>query len=182
MDFNIYFRALKQEDAIFINSLRKIEDMENKISGVKRFVSLEREIKWINDLIMNDYATKIYLAICEKGDDTIIGYTSVTDIDYRNGNCFWSGIKLSPDKCGKGYGLQTALLILKYVFEELRMERCIAHGLEEHDVALRMMEKAGFTREGLMRKNVYKNGEYKNTWLLSILKEEYEILKKKYDF
>ncbi len=182
MEFTIFFRALKPEDAVFINSLRRIEDMENKIGGVKRFVSLEREIKWVNDLIMNDNPTMIYLAICEKGNDTIIGYTSVSDLDYRNGSCFWSGIKLSPEKSGKGYGLQTALLILKYVFDELRMERCIAHGLEEHIIALRLMEKTGFRKEGLMRKYVYKNGEYKNTWLLSILKEEYELLKQKYIF
>jgi RimJ/RimL family protein N-acetyltransferase len=62
------------------------------------------------------------------------------------------------------------------------MERCIAHGLEEHIIALRLMEKTGFRKEGLMRKYVYKNGEYKNTWLLSILKEEYELLKQKYIF
>ena len=43
------------------------------------------------------------------------------------------------------------------------------------------MDKAGFKKEGLMRKHVYKNGEYKNNWLLSILKEEYEVLKEKHE-
>jgi len=182
MEFNIFFRALKPEDALFINSLRRIENMENKLGGVKRFVSLEREVKWINDLIMNDNNSLIYLAICENGSEKIVGYTSISDIDYRNGGCFWSGIKLSPEKSGKGYGLQTALLVLKYVFEELRMERCIAHGLEEHEVALKLMEKAGFKKEGLMRRYVYKNGEFKNTWLFSILKNEYVLIKEKYNY
>jgi RimJ/RimL family protein N-acetyltransferase len=182
MEFVISFRALKTEDARFINSLRRISEMENKIGGSKRFVSLEREIKWVNDLIMNDNPSTIYLAICEKGDDTIIGYTSISEIDFRNGSCFWSGIKLSPEHSRLGYGFQVALLVLKYVFEELRMERCIGHGLEEHEVALKLMEKAGFKKEGLMRNYVYKNGEYKNTWLLSILKEEYELIRKNYNF
>ncbi len=92
MEFRIFFRALKLEDALFINSLRQIEDMESKIGGIKRFVSLERETKWINDLIMNDNQSLIYLAICEKGNEKIVGYTSISDIDFRNGSCFWSGI------------------------------------------------------------------------------------------
>lgn len=180
MELTIFFRAFKTQDAEFINSLRRIEEMEDKIGGVKRFVSLEREIKWVNDLIMNDNQKIIYLAICEKGSDDIIGYTSISEIDYRNGSCFWSGIKLSQDKAGQGYGFQVALSVLKYVFEELRIERCIGTGLEEHEVALKLMGKAGFQKEGLMRKYVFKNGEFKNTWLLSILKEEYIIIKEKY--
>jgi len=181
MVFDIYLRAFRSEDAPFINALRRIEGMENKLGGIKRFVSPEREMKWVQDIIMNDNQSAIYLAVCENGNDSIIGYTSISDIDYRNGTCFWSGIKLSPDKSGKGYGHQTALLILKYVFEELRMVRCIAHGLEEHEVAIKLMEKAGFKKEGLMRNFVYKNGEHKNTWLMSILKEEYNMIKQKYE-
>ena len=181
MVFDIYLRAFRSEDALFINALRRIEGMENKLGGIKRFVSPEREMKWVQDIIMNDDQSAIYLAICENGNDTIRGYTSISDIDYRNGTCFWSGIKLSPDKSGKGYGHQTALLILKYVFEELRMVRCIATGLEEHEVAIKLMEKAGFKKEGLMRNYVFKNGEHKNTWLMSILKEEYNLIKQKYE-
>jgi len=181
MVFDIYIRAFRSEDAPFINALRRIEGMENKLGGIKRFVSPEREMKWVQDIIINDNQSAIYLAICENGNDSIIGYTSISDIDYRNGTCFWSGIKLSPDTSGKGYGHQTALLILKYVFEELRMVRCIATGLEEHEVAIKLMEKAGFKKEGLMRNFVYKNGEHKNAWLMSILKEEYNLIKQKYE-
>jgi len=181
MEFDIYFRAFRSEDAQFINALRRIETMENKIGGVKRFVSPERETKWVQDIIMNDNQSAIYLAICENDSDSIIGYTSISDIDYRNGSCFWSGIKLAPDKSGKGYGHQTAILILKYVFEELRMERCIGHCLEEHEVAIRMVEKVGFKKEGLMRNFVFKSGGHKNTWLVSILKDEYIQIKQKYE-
>jgi [ribosomal protein S5]-alanine N-acetyltransferase len=182
MEFNVVLRALRSSDAEFINSLRKIEEMEQKISGVKRCVSLEREIKWIQDLTMNDNQALSYFAVCERGSDAIIGYTSISDIDYRNGTCFWSGIKLAPEKSGKGYGYHVALIILRYVFEELRMVRCVAHGLEEHEIAIKMLIKSGYKKEGLMRKFVYKGGEHKNIWLFSILKEEYEEIKKKYLF
>lgn len=180
MEFSVFFRALKLEDAEFINSLRRLNEMENQIGGVKRYVSLDRERQWIHDLIMKDYSDKIYLAICENGSDEIIGYTSISDIDFRIGSCFWSGIKITPKKQEYGYGFQVALLVLRYVFEELRMERCTGHCLEEHKTVIKLLESVGFKKEGLMRNYVFKNGEYKNTWLFSILKEEYQVIKDKF--
>ena len=180
MEFDVFFRALKLEDAGFINKLRRDNDIENKIGGSKRFVALEREEKWVNDLIMNDNQSLFYVAVCENGSDKIIGYTSIADIDYRNGTCFWSGIKIATEKSGRGYGFQVTILALKYVFEELRMVRCIGMALEEHEVAIKLMEKAGYTKEGLMRKYVYKNGEHKNNWLLSITDDDYLLIKSKY--
>lgn len=182
MEFNITFRAFEKNDFIFINQLRNEEDREKKIGGSKKFVSLEREQKWVEDIIYGDSQTSLYFAITEVNSNDIIGYTSISDIDYRNGTCFWSGIKLSPSVAGKGYGVQTALLILKHVFEEMRMVRCIGQCQEHHDIALRMMLKVGYTQEGLMRKHVFKNGNHINTWLLSIIDSDYLQVKKTFNF
>jgi len=180
MDFNLFFRALKPDDANFINELRKNKEMENLIGGPKRFISLERDRKWVNELIFSDNPGSIYLAICEQGADDIIGYTSIAEIDYRNGSCTWSGIKIAPEKSGRGYGLQVALLIIKHIFEELRMVRCYIVTQEEHQVILKLVEKVGFRKEGLMRKHLFKNGVYKNSWLLSILDTDYPAIKEQY--
>ena len=164
MDFSVKFRAFRLGDEVFINQLRNDEFRESKVGGMKRFVSIDREAKWVHDIIMGDSQTTFYFAITELDSDNIIGYTSISDIDYRNGTCFWSGIKLSRSCSGKGYGKQVALLILKYVFEELRMVRCIGKCQEEHIVALKLMESVGYSREGLMRKTLFKNGMHINQW------------------
>lgn len=181
MKFDIYFRALEINDAEFTYNLRKITEFENLIGGNKRFVALEREKKWIESLILNDYKDCLYVAICEKSSDKIIGYTSISDIDHINKSCFWSGIKIHPDFNGKGYGTQTVLLILKFVFEELNMERCTGQCLEEHIVAKSMMEKVGFIVEALQRHSIFKNGKYHNQYVLSILKNEYPLIKEKFN-
>lgn len=180
MTTDIFFRAFELSDAKFVNSLRNFDEFENLIGGNKRFVSLAREQKWLEDLIYNDYKDKFYLAICEKKSKNIIGYTSVSDIDHVNKSCFWSGIKIHLDYNGKGYGTQTVLKILKFVFEELNMERCTGQCLEEHIVAKKLMEKVGFKVEALQRHSVFKNGYYHNQFVLSILKEEYSVIKEKF--
>jgi len=178
MDFKIEFRAFRHGDEVFINKLREDDERENKVGGMKRYVSIDREAKWVNDVIMGDSQTTIYLAMTELESDEMIGYTSISDIDYRNGTCFWSGIKLDRQYSGKGYGLQTALMIISYVFEELRMVRCIGMCQEDHVAALNLMLKSGYKQEGLMRKSLFKNGKHINQWLLSITNEDYENVKK----
>ena len=63
---DIYFRALELKDEITINKMRRIREYEVLIKSPKRFISLEREKKWVEDLIMKDYQDRIYVAICEK--------------------------------------------------------------------------------------------------------------------
>jgi RimJ/RimL family protein N-acetyltransferase len=180
MNFNISFRSFKKEDSLFVNKLRSSESTEEKIGGVKRFISQEKDDKWVEDIIMDDGISKISVVICKTDEvKTVVGYTSISDIDYRNGTCFWSSLKILPEMVGKQYGYQATLKVLKHVFEELRMSRCSAMGLEDHEVALKMMEKAGYKREGLMRNFVYKNGEHKNVWLLSVTLEDYKEIKER---
>ncbi|MXV16694.1 GNAT family N-acetyltransferase [Hufsiella ginkgonis] len=176
----IKFRPLRMEDAWFINNLRQQEDVERMIGGVIRPVSYERDLKWVEDLIMKDHQHMIYFAITPGSSDDIIGYTSISEIDYRNGTCFWSGIKVDPGQAGRGVGTEVALKVLKYVFEELRMVRCKAECLENHQAALNMMLKVGYRQEGLMRKTVYKNGAHNNQWLLSVISSEYEEIRSKF--
>lgn len=177
MAVDIFFRAFELSDAHFVSTLRKIDEFENLIGGNKRFVAFSREEKWLESLIYNDYQDKFYVAVCEKENKNIIGYTSVSEIDHINKSCFWSGIKIHPDYNGRGFGTQTVLLILKFVFEELNMERCTGQCLEEHVVAKKLMEKVGFKVEALQRHSIFKNGKYHNQFVLSILKQEYAAVK-----
>jgi ribosomal-protein-alanine N-acetyltransferase len=181
MEFQINFRPFKLEDAKFINDLRRLEDMERLIGGTKRPVSYERDLKWVEDIIMKDNQGVVYYAITLKGEDDIIGYTSISEIDYKNGTCFWSGIKIDQTKARKGVGTEVALKILKYVFEELRMVRCKAECLEEHEAALKMMLKVGYKQEGLMRNTIFKNGYHNNQWLLSVISSEYSEIKERFN-
>ncbi len=181
MNFQISFRPFKLADATFVNNLRRDEGMERLIGGQKRPVSYERDLKWIEGIMLNDDQKSIYFAVTLAGDDNIIGYTSISEIDYRNGTCFWSGIKIDPAQSGKGIGTEVTLKVLKFVFEELRMVRCKGECLESHTNVLKMLLKIGFKQEGLMRNTIFKNGEHNNQWLLSVIDSEYVEIKSRYE-
>lgn len=179
METNIKFRAFEIEDAPFINNLRSNENFENMIGGNKKFVSSKRDLKWVEDIIFKDFQDKVYVAIYLKDDleRKIIGYASIVNIDHYNKNCEWGGIKIEEKFNGKGFGSEAARWLIKYVFEELNMERFYARCLENHLVSFKMMKKVGFITEGVIRNSVFKSGNYQNEYLMSVLKSDYQKIK-----
>jgi RimJ/RimL family protein N-acetyltransferase len=171
----IFLRAFEFSDLDKLNSLRNDDDAFSYTGGNKFFISKEYDRKWIEEKIFNNQ-NQIYLAICFVESKEVIGYTSITEIDFRNRKAHWSGINIDKNVSGKGYATETGRSIQKFAFEELNLNRLYGYILESNPASLRMTEKLGFVKEGLIRDFVFKKNEYHNAYLVSILKKEYEII------
>jgi ribosomal-protein-alanine N-acetyltransferase len=79
---------------------------------------------------------------------------------------------LSKDYWNKGIMSEAAKEVVRFGFEDLGLHRIQATVLPENIYSLRILKKIGFIEEGLLRK--YNHGkEFKDTLMLSILKEDY---------
>ena len=76
----------------------------------------------------------------------------------------------------KGLGTDAVRLVVDYAFEELGLNRVELTTDEQNARAIRCYEKVGFSREGLLRQHRLLDGEFGNTVVMSILKEEWEPL------
>ncbi|QFF98017.1 N-acetyltransferase [Psychrobacillus glaciei] len=103
-------------------------------------------------------------------DNTTIGTVILSDIDYKNGNAEVH-IKLLGNSRGKGYGADTINTLIKYAFNELRLNCVYAHVNAYNIVSQKLFERCGFVKEGILRNRIFKKGEYHNVIALSILKE-----------
>lgn len=63
--------------------------------------------------------------------------------------------------------------MLKFVFEELNMNKVYGYWLESNLASLKMSKKLGFVEEGLLREHVYKDNRYHSVYYLSLLRSEY---------
>ena len=70
-------------------------------------------------------------------------------------------------------------LVLKFAFEKLKLHRIYANLFEENVASRRVLEKAGFKLEGIMRECRYKYNRWHNELKFGILKKEYEKLFKR---
>lgn len=74
---------------------------------------------------------------------------------------------------GGGYGSDALRTLCKYGFEDLNLNRIWCEVYSNND-SLNMYRHIGFVDEGLMRENYYNEGKYWDSYILSMLKSEYE--------
>jgi methionyl-tRNA formyltransferase/ribosomal protein S18 acetylase RimI-like enzyme len=61
---------------------------------------------------------------------------------------------------GHGYGTEAVRLLLDFAFKDLNLRRVHLHVFSTNTAAIRVYEKVGFVREGVLRKAAYVDGEY----------------------
>lgn len=78
------------------------------------------------------------------------------------GEAFW----------GKGLATQAIIQLSKKGFEEKGLNRIYAYCMMRNVASQRILEKAGFTREGLLRERVIKNGIHEDVYIYARLKKD----------
>ncbi len=75
---------------------------------------------------------------------------------------------------GTGYALEAAKILINFLFEELDLHRIIADTDPNNIPAYTLLEKLQFRREGHFLKNMWFKGQWTDTYLFALLKEEWE--------
>lgn len=101
-----------------------------------------------------------------------IGNVYLTGINYINRTAESHILIGNKSYWGQGYAKEALLQILHFGFDEKGLNRIEAHINADNDASLRMHEKCGYVREGVLRQAIFKNGRFKDVIVMSILKEE----------
>lgn len=80
---------------------------------------------------------------------------------------------LDPQYWGKGFTTEAACLLLKTGFVDFSLHRIWANCLPENPGSIRVLEKIGMRREGLLKKNLRIRGAWYDSYLYALLKEEW---------
>jgi ribosomal-protein-alanine N-acetyltransferase len=107
--------------------------------------------------------------IVQAKDGTPVGYVGHGKAD---GGC-WIGYVLVPGERGKGYGSEAVLLLVDYLFLHKEIGRIQAQTHPANAASQRVLEKAGFTREGILRRTFFSRGIWRDTAMHSLLREEW---------
>jgi ribosomal-protein-alanine N-acetyltransferase len=83
------------------------------------------------------------------------------------------GCELAPQHWGRGYTAELSGPLLRFGFEELGLHRIYAHCIAENTAAVYWAEKLGMRQEGRLRENVYVRGQWHDTLVYSILRQEW---------
>lgn len=171
-DGKIKLRALTKEDAKTSWAWRNNVDMQYYYSGHPFFINIEKEEAWISKVSTSDMPLSAF-GIEETENSTLIGMVFLKDINLIHRNAEFA-IFIGDDKVkGKGYATQATNKALDFAFNKLNLNRVFLKVQEDNANAIKLYTKCNFKKEGVLRKSVYKNGNYLDELVFSILQSEF---------
>lgn len=81
---------------------------------------------------------------------------------------YWIGERYA----GQGYMLEAIRLVVRYAFVTLRLHRIEAACIPDNVRSTRVLEKAGFRREGLLRSYLRINGSWQDHYLYALIADD----------
>ncbi len=167
---NIVLRAFKNSDAGDLQ-----ENANNKKIARFTFVPYPYKLKDAKSFIKRtrkNYRQKKEhnFAITLKKTNKAIGSISLMKLDFKNKNAelgYWLGEKY----WGKGYTTEAGKLILRHAFNNLKLKRIYAMTFLSNKTSSKVLEKLGFKKEGILRKNVFRNNKFHDENLYAIVKK-----------
>ena len=84
------------------------------------------------------------------------------------------GVALDPDARGHGFGTEAQRLLAELLLEQFEVERIEASTDVDNVAEQRSLDKAGFTREGVVRRAQFRAGGYHDLVGYSFVREDLE--------
>jgi RimJ/RimL family protein N-acetyltransferase len=134
------------------------------------------EERWFDGMLERQGKRDYHFVICLLDDGRAIGTIGLHEIDQENGSAAFGIAIGEKSEWDKGYGTDALNAIADFGFGELRLERIWLDVYEANLRAQRSYEKAGFTREGTMRRALFKHSDFANVHRMSLLRDEWLAL------
>lgn len=136
------------------------------------------------DTLQTEYETtkhnssEVQLAILDKETKTYIGITGIHSINWLSKHAEFRILIGDKRFWSKGYGTEVCQLLVSYAFEALNMNKVWLGVNTDNTRAAESYSKSGFTHEGILRQELYRNNRYYDVTRMSLLKSEYIGIKR----
>lgn len=158
---NVNLRIVERED------LSIIKEWDNEIGIMGEYEPIIQETK--ADLEKQyDKLTEGQWFFIEKKDGTQIGF-----IAHFASHGTVIGYAVLPSERRKGYGSEAIRIVVDYLFLSKNIVRIQAETHPQNIASQRVLEKAGFRKEGIMRQSFFSRGVFRDTAMFSVLRQEW---------
>ncbi len=169
----IYLRPVRQEDLPFFAAHANDIAFLTEFNFFRLHKHNELERPFHEDGLLGFHHGTLVIVTCD--NDQVVG-----DVDYHmvhygpveTSGAYNFGIVLVPEQRGKGYGVEAQQLLAEYLFSVYPIVRVEASTDITNRAEQRALEKAGFTREGVLRKAQWRNGDWHDMVVYSKLRGE----------
>lgn len=102
-----------------------------------------------------------------------IGSCGIKCVDWKNSRVEL-GISIGERRLhGKGYGTDAIATLVGFIFDEMNINKIKLEVVAFNEGAIRCYEKAGFKKEGLLKREIYRGGRYHDLVVMAIFRADY---------
>lgn len=165
----ITLRPFIKDDIPQLITILNDKDVVRYLSSKIPYPYTEKDANWwINEGSQSGFIRAIVK------DGLMVGCIGVNQGDFEYSRSGEIGYWLSKDHWRQGITREAILQITEYVFSDTNIVRIFASVFSQNQASMNLLDSTGFIREGILRKAIYKNGEYFDNHVYSLIKQSVE--------
>lgn len=170
---NIILREYRESDFTAVRAWVNDPEPTQYLSPIFDRVHTEPMTRAFFDQVLGNKIGGHALIIALRADESYLG-----QCDLRLGGDASRQAELAivipnPVNRGKGYGREALTLLLDFGFGTLNLHKIHLKVFTRNEPAIALYRSLGFIEEGLLRDEVYRNGEYLDEMVMSLLDGEW---------
>jgi RimJ/RimL family protein N-acetyltransferase len=151
---------------------RNDPDVVRQLGGFSPGMSMKDVLEWIER--HRNRTDEIIWVIADREDSACLGHVGLYRLDYRLQLGEFAICIGAKSWWGKGLGKEVTAAVVAYGFNDLHLEQIRLSVLETNQRAIRLYESLGFQHDGRLRQNQFRDGQYVDSMLMSLLKREWK--------
>lgn len=150
-------------------------DWENArlLGGFSNGYSREDLCDWIER--HRNRVDEIIWIIANKKDNKCIGHVGLYNIDHRVRSAEFAILIGNRQYRSKGLGKEIARAVIEQGFKQLNLHRIELSVITSNNRAISFYKMMGFQAEGTLRHSQFRDGQYLDMTIMSILEGEWEV-------
>lgn len=172
----IFIRFLEDKDteALLEMQLRNKEFFQRySPTHEKDYYTLEAKRNFItNSIKQREKDHEYHFGIFKQNDGGLVGDVSLFHIFRGPLQSCLIGYSVDKEFNGRGFAAEAVSLAVSYAFDELKLHRVEAGAMPRNTGSMRVLEKAGFHKEGIAQKQVKINGTWEDHQIFAVISKK----------
>ena len=138
------------------------------------FYTVSRQLEKIRESLYQMRDRREYnFGIFDVHTHDLIGHISLYSIRRLPFSSGFVGYSIDQDQIGRGIGTEAVSLVTAFAFETVVLHRIEAYVSPRNVGSCTVLERAGYTQEGLLRRLLYINGVWEDHYMYAKLEDDF---------
>lgn len=167
----LILRPFSMDDATRVQKLAGNKEVAKTTLGIPHPYPIEAAESWIENHPKMMKNGVFPFAIELKSEKLLIGTITIriNEVHKKGELAYWVG----KEYWGNGYGTEAAKEMVRYGFEELKLNRIWAMAMSKNPASTKVMENVGMKKEGVLKQDIIKSGVFEDSDIYGLIKSDY---------